>query len=84
VAAARDAQLAKLTADTAELKAGYDKLSADNFEQQVQLDKAEADAAEFKAGYDKLCVDTAEQQAQVCTFHEDSGAVVCAAHQAWQ
>lgn len=72
-------QMDKLTADAAELKAGYDKLAVDSSEQKAQLDKAAADAAEYKAGfdkaaadaseykagYDKLLVDTSEQKAQV-------------------
>ena len=58
-------QLDKATADAAEFKSGYDKLTADVVEQQFHLDKATADAAEFKAGYDKLAVDTVEQKAQL-------------------
>lgn len=58
-------QLDKVTADAAELKAGYDKLAVDSSEQKAQLDKAAADATEYKAGYDKLLVDTSEQRSQL-------------------
>jgi hypothetical protein len=57
-------QLDKATADAAEFKAGYDKLTVDTVEQQAQLDKATADAAEFKAGFDKALVDAVEQKAE--------------------
>ena len=62
---AHHTQLDKVTADAAEFKAGFDKVTAEAVEQKAQLDKAAADAAEYKAGFDKLTVDTMEQKAQV-------------------
>ena len=72
-------QLDKATADAAEFKAGFDKLTADGVEHQAQLDKATADAAEFKAGFDKVTADAVEQKAQVGPGRTYCrGAVACA------
>ena len=59
------AQLDKATADAAEFKAGYDKLTVDAVEQKAVFDKLTADAAEYKAGFDKALLDNVEQKAQL-------------------